>query len=389
MQMESVNQATLTPLVCQALQDETAAVIDWSHQPLEGGFSGAGVHRFQGQAQTTDGNKPWSLILKVVSPDTGGPAPTDFDYWKREGLLYQSALLADLPRDLIVPRCFEVAAYPGEECWLWLEDMGAIDNEEWSLAQYGIAARHLGQFNGAYLVGRPQPPYQWLRGPDVHQRLALAEPGIAELPRLCHHPLFAELLNETQVARIINLWEKRAHLLAALDQLPQTFCHRDAFRRNLIMRRDADSREQTVAIDWGSAGLGMLGEELVPLFAATLNFVAIDIDRIAELAELIFAGYLAGLRDAGWAGDERLVRFGFTALVTLKTGVADPAIKLPNVARRVAALPPDVEPPRLLNPGGTVQAAAAAHHWLDMGDEALALSECLKPDVLSKDFQCG
>lgn len=371
--LQSLNPAALTAIVRQALQDGTAAVLDWSYQPLDGGFSGSAVYRIQGRAQTSHGTQPWSIILKVISPATGGQAPSDFDYWKREALLYQSGLLADLPADLVAPRCFEIGEFPDQSCWLWLEDMGAVEDDDWPLAHYGIAARHLGQMNGAYLVGRALPQDEWLRLSDVRQRLALAEPGIAELPQLRHHPLFAELLAGDRVERITHLWEERDRFLTVLDQLPQTFCHRDAFRRNLMARQSADSRVKTVALDWGAAGLGTLGEELVPLFAATLSFVAVEIEHIPAMEQLIFAGYLAGLRDAGWQGDERLVRLGFTALAALKAGVADPAIKLPNVARRAAALPPGAEPPRLLSPGGSAQAAAVGQYLLDLGEEAHTL----------------
>lgn len=374
--VRAVTAVTLRPLVRSALDDETATVVDWFYQPLAGGFSGSAVYRFQGQAQTSSGVTGWSLILKVINPASGGSAPADFDYWQREMLLYQSGLLADLPMDLVAPRCFAIVDYPEEEIWLWLEDMGAAD-EEWPLAQYGVAARHVGQFNGAYLVGTPLPQQSWLRIVDVRQRLAQAEPGIAALPQLRDHPLFAELLAGDRVERILHLWTERERLRAGLDRLPRTFCHRDAFRRNLIARRGPDGRAQTVALDWGMAGLGLLGEELVPLFTATLSFVAVAIERIPELEDLLFSGYLAGLRDAGWQGDERLVRFGFTALAALKAGVADPAIKLPNVAQRAAALPPGAEPPRLLSPGGYPQAIARADHLLTMGEEALQLVDLL------------
>lgn len=90
-----------------------------------------------------------------------------------------------------------------------------------------------------------------------------------------------------------------------------------------------------ISFDWGMAGEGLLGEEIVPLFNATLTFVVIPIDA----------------------------------------GVAEPAIKMPNVARRAAALPPDIEPPRLLNPGGYAQAAAVGHYLLDLGDEACHLCQ--------------
>lgn len=367
--IESIDQATLNPVVRQVLAEETATVINWTHEALTGGFSGAGVYRIAGRAQTGAGSREWSLILKILSPAQGGLSPADFNYWQREALLYQSGLLADLPDDLLAPRCFAIAPQPDQSQWLWLEDMGVGAEDEWPLAQYGNAARHLGQMNGAYLTDRPLPQQPWFRLADVRERIALAAPGIPELSQLRQHPLFVELLTGNRVERIMQLWGERDHLLAALDKLPLTFCHRDAFRRNLMLR-DANGRAQTVALDWGGAGLGLLGEELIPLFAATLSFVAIDIARIPEMDRLIFEGYVAGLRDAGWRGDTQLVRFGFAALAALKVGVAEPAIKLPNVARRAAALPPDVEPPRLLSPGGPRQAAALGHYLLGLGEEA-------------------
>lgn len=157
----------------------------------------------------------------------------------------------------------------------------------------------------------PQQP--WLSSTaDIRQRLALAEPGIAELPH--------------------------------------TLCHRDAFRRNLRARQEPDGQPQTVALDWAMVGIGILGEELVRLFGLTLLFFSVEIERIAEMDALIFAGYVEGLRAAGWQGDARLARFGFTALAALLMGVGDPAIKLPSVARRIAALPAGAEPPPLLGP---------------------------------------
>lgn len=375
----SVDQAALTTFVRQQLQDETATITNWSHEPLAGGLSGSAVHRFQGEAETTAGLRSWSLIRKSFSPANGSQEPEAYDYWQREVALYQSGLLDTLPVDLIVPRCFGIEGDATEGYQLWLEDMGAQENEaQWPLAQYGIAAHHLGQFNGAYLVGRPLPDHAWLRKPDVHQRLAAAEPGIGELPTLREHPLFAPLLAGDHVERIQQLWAEREQLLAQLEQLPWTFCHRDAFHRNLFIRDDEAAQAKTVALDWGSCGLGMLGEELVPLFAATLKLVVADTNRLAEMDETIFHGYIAGLRDAGWQGEEQLVRFGFTALTALKVGVAEPATKMPNVARRVAALPPGVEPPKLLNPGGYQQTARVDRYLLGLGEEACRLCDKLR-----------
>ncbi len=368
-----LDETMLTPLVRDLLANTQAHLLDWSAQPLEGGFSGAAIYRIQGHAQTAGDTQPWSLILKVITPALGSPEPTAWDYWKREVLVYQSAILAGLPQVLVAPRCFAITEQPDAEFWLWLEDMVETETAPWSLERFGLAARHLGQWNGSFLVNATLPQAPWWRSADVRQRFVLAEPGISQLATLRDHPLFIELLTGHTVARVHQLWAERDQFLGALDRLPSTFCHRDSVPRNLMSRQRSDGTAATVILDWGMAGHGLLGEEIIPLFAGTLQFFEVEIARIAELEGLIFAGYLAGLRMAGWQGDERLVRFGFTALAALKHGMADPAIKFPRIAQRAAALPVGTEPPRLLSPGGYAQAAALQAHLLEMGDEARAL----------------
>lgn len=366
----------LTPLVGRLLADEQVVLSACAVQPLEGGFSGSPLYRVQGQANTRAGVRDWSLILKVIQPTTGSQELWQRNYWKRELLVYQSDLLAHLPGGLAAPRCFGITEQPAEEFWLWLEDLGEEEESAWPLERYALAARHLGEWNGAYLVQRPLPAQPWLSSPaDIGRRLALAEPGIAELPQLSRYP-FADLFPDNRLDRMLWLWAERQPLLARLAQLPRTLCHRDAFRRNLRTRQGATGQPQTVALDWAATGIGFLGEELVPLFALTLRFFTVELARIAELDALIFAGYMDGLRAAGWQGDARLARFGFTALAALLLGVGEPATRLPHVARRIAALPAGAEPPPMLGPG-PVQYIALQHYLLGLGDEARTLLAAL------------
>jgi hypothetical protein len=378
--LQAVDKAALTPLVRRVLEDDTADVVNWHWGPVEGGFGRSyGVFRFQGEAQSGGETATWSLILKVAGPASGSQDPAALDYWKREVLAYQSGLLDDLEGDLVAARCVSVAESPNEEFWLWLEDVVDRSDQAWSFERFGSAARHLGQFNGGYLAGEPIPELPWLSSDGLRKRLDMAEAGVAELPRLSHNPLFAGLSTEDGIERILGLWADREHFLALLDRLPRVLCHHDAFRRNLMSRQGRDGREQTVAIDWAAMGPGVVGEEIVPLFAGSLRFVPVDVDRIPELDDVIFTGYLGGLRDAGWHRDTRLVRYGYAATAALRT-VADRAIKWPRVARRAAALPAGAEPPRLLNAGGRAQ-AAAVHQWLlDLGNEARALIDVLSSE---------
>src|SRR5690606_34822323 len=54
-------------------------------------------------------------------------------------------------------------------------------------------------------------------------------------------------------------------------------------------------------------------------------------DEIVHLEQLAFAGYIAGLREAGWQGDEALVRFGYAATSALYMGLGRTGHLLPGV----------------------------------------------------------
>ena len=62
--------------------------------------------------------------------------------------------------------------------------------------------------------------------------------------------------------------------------------------------------------------LGVLG--LGALVAASLLRGAVPLAEAAALDEVAYAGYLAGLREAGWAGYPNAVRLGYTASVALR-----------------------------------------------------------------------
>ena len=82
----------------------------------------------------------------------------------REILAYRSSLLAGLPGHLRAPRVLRIEEGDDGNFWLWLEAVSDAYGRRWPLAQLGLAARHLGAFNGAYLVSRALPTEPWLNG---------------------------------------------------------------------------------------------------------------------------------------------------------------------------------------------------------------------------------
>jgi hypothetical protein len=321
--LQSVDRALLTPIVRDAVEDDAAELADWSMSPLTGGASqdagySYGLYRFQGNAKTENRIVPWSLILKATAGSlAGSDEPARWDYWKREVLAYQSGFLVDLPGDIEAPRCFGVVEYPDNEFWIWLEEIPAGIESDWSLKHYGQVARHLGQFNGGYLAGHPMPHREWFSSGRVKEWLEWSEPVLLKLPELCQNPLAKRWFTAGNIERTLRLRNDQAMLLELLERLPHTFCHHDAHRRNLTLRPGPSGKNKTVAIDWQIAGKGAIGEEIATLFGVSLQFASFPTQRAYELDRTVYESYLGGLRDAGWQGDERLVRFGFTASVAL------------------------------------------------------------------------
>ncbi len=201
---------------------------------------------------------------------------------------------------------------------MWLEELTDHIGQPWPLARYRLAARHLGRFNGAYLTGRPLPAAPWLSRGFLRAWVTRRATHAAKLPGIREHPLVRRAFPPAVADGVLRLWRDMDPLLDALDQLPQTLCHLDANPSNLFARRGADGQEQTVAIDWECVGIAPLGAEIVGLVSSGLWRGAVELAAARELDELAFAGYLAGLRAAGWQGEPRVVRFGYTATSALR-----------------------------------------------------------------------
>lgn len=313
--------AVLTPLVQAALQDNSAQVDTCQVDTLAGGAGDqgagtSGIYRLHGQARAGEDRRPWTLILKYSRPAPGSELSGD----EREWQAYASGLLAKVSGPFATaPRCFAAQTRPDGELWLWLEAIDDIGGD-WSPTEYAHAAYHLGTFN-AYFAQQPLDwPWlsrRWLRG-WVAQRA-----GDIDLLRTLasDHPDVSRAFPPDVASGILALWDDRETLLNALEQLPQTLCHLDAFRRNLLSRRQPDGQTQLVLIDWAFTGIAAPGEELAPLIVASEGFEHAAAPDMAGLEAAVYPAYVEGLRAAGWAGDPRAVRFAYCAAAALRYGL--------------------------------------------------------------------
>ena len=300
-----------------ALGDFDVEIPSWQRTPIQWQAiapTTAELARYSGI--TADG-QPWSVINKVIRQ---ADSRWNSD-WRREADVYVSGFLASLPPGITAPRVYLVDDTAGESS-LWLEDV-VESVGVWPLSRYAVAARDLGRFNGAYLAGRPvpeRPPLVtgWLVG-WVAMTGERALEHLAD-PAVIGHELVRRAVPEAWLDRLRALHSERARLLAALDRLPQTVSHLDAWRANLIARDSADTTE-TVAIDWSLLGLAPAGQEIAVFVTGARVWLGLGPDEAASLGELSLSSYLDGLRDAGWDGAEADVRFAYAASAALWAGI--------------------------------------------------------------------
>jgi hypothetical protein len=284
----------------------------------------AGLVRISGNATCADGGRSWSIIRKICrmpTEDEAAAVPADFlqrlamaHRWDREALAYESGLLVNLGGNLVAPRCHGVEWNEPMAC-MWLEYVGS-DSTAWPVDRYQLAARHLGQFNGQFLVGRPIPSEAWLSRRWLQNWIGAVESerlDVLDVDAIWEHPLVRATFapgSRDQLRQVRAEWPGNLDLL---DHLPQTLSHLDAFRQNLISRGGPKGQVETVAVDWSFVGIAPAGADASQLATSSVFNGGGEQPGIEEVDAGSWDGYLEGLADAGWRGDRRLVRAGYLA----------------------------------------------------------------------------
>ncbi len=131
-----------------------------------------------------------------------------------------------------------------------------------------------------------------------------------------------------------------------------------------------------MAIDWAMIGSGCVGADVANLVGGGLSFYDIPAAEGKEFEAVVLAGYMAGLRQAGWQGSPELVRFGFAATTVLHQGL--------GLTGMILLLLANEDGIRFYENffGGSIhdllpQRAIYQRYYYDLGEEALALLDKL------------
>ena len=257
-----------------------------------------------------------SLVRKELSaPD--GTAPADprwassvdarhWNYWRREAEAYRSAELRASLRGtgLELPAATVESTDTGAV--LWLEDVAGTPGPEFALADHVAVTRSLGHWQAGGLL-----TLDW-ESRDFIEQYSGSRPSPMHLlddDQAWAQPLIAQGWPPELRGGWRRLVANRRLLLDIMKRLPRTTCHLDVWVSNQFRRPSGE----VVLLDWAFAGDGAIGEDVgnhIPDAALDLFWPA---ERLAELDASCTEAYLAGLHEAGWAGQDSLVRLGITA----------------------------------------------------------------------------
>lgn len=306
-----------------------ASLLNWTGGPLSGGAGvGLGVWRLEGDARVAGRSRRWSIVLKGWAAHDPDSAPTSWDWPYREMELYRSGMLEHLADGVRAPHYFGDLVRDDGSIWVWLEDITDGTQPPWPTGRYGVIARQLGQYNGSFLTHRPLPDVPYLSRNWMRDWVELSAPAFHAFMADADLARRSVIYSPEVLEGFARLWNERHAFYGELARLPQTFCHLDAFSRNIFVREQPGEPDDTILIDWSYAGIGAIVEDLVPLVGASIVFMDAPVDDLAEISEIALDGYIGGLQDAGWRGDPRVLRQVFYRAMATRYGLGPMRIML-------------------------------------------------------------
>ncbi|MCM3633603.1 phosphotransferase [Paenibacillus camelliae] len=280
-------------------------------------FTTTAILHLHGLVQVNHELKSWSLVLKIIKPDTEEKDCLEHhNYWRREALVLQSGVLQELPHSINHAKCYLVEEQQDGTIWLWME---YVEGEfACTVEQFSYIARQLGRFNGAYLQGvNTLPEHEWI-----------CRAWLKSWTTASRHyaPNMESYVSGLSAESIQNTWTWYQELLNDIDayldslqQLPRVLAHQDLSQLNMMLVNTESSESRLVLIDWQFMSISGIGEDLGKLFGVNMSLGIIPPSQYQEFQDALFTSYIEGLRDMGWQGDARMAQYGFFISTALRS----------------------------------------------------------------------
>jgi hypothetical protein len=278
----------------------------------------------------------WPLLSRL--PDETARAEFVAYYpWHYELDIQQAGIGTVLPDGLRTPALHHVTRPDDSHMGLWWEYIEQRPGD-WTLADYRLAARLLGQLaarrrDGAAvndaLPAIARVPGSALRYYTGLRVLSGVLPAL-QAGQVWEHPILREALRQAGdpelPADLLALGERLPPLLDLLDKLPQTYAHGDASPQNLLL--PAGEPGTIAAIDWGFGTLLPVGFDLGQLLVGLAHATGSDLSLLPVIDAEIFPAYLDGLAREGYDADPAQVRAGYLGSLAARSALCAIPVEL-------------------------------------------------------------
>jgi hypothetical protein len=267
------------------------------------------VVRYSSTAETQNGTKRWSSVVKVVdsAEEAGGYAHASRP--ESEIQIYENDYLTRPSVPFRPAKCYKIGNPLDSVKMIWLEDLTGAVQPPWGPDLYLKVANHLGSFNGHFATHPIELPF------DVPVDIFAKKRALGALPdgleRLDKYRDSDEVRRAYANVDIELPW-RFAELFREITDLVKGFDHcisfGDAHARNIF-----PLEHETVGIDWANVAYDPIGTDVGLLAGSALTQHPEEVAMAAANQRQIFDSYLEGLRSAGWHGNADQIRLASLA----------------------------------------------------------------------------
>ena len=113
------------------------------------------VVRYSSSAETQNGTRRWSSVVKVVDSDLDLGRHARSDLPESEIQIYQNGYLNHNSVPFMPAKCYKIGNPLDNAKMIWLEDLTGAVQPPWGRYDYLKVADHLGSFNGYFAMNPP------------------------------------------------------------------------------------------------------------------------------------------------------------------------------------------------------------------------------------------
>jgi hypothetical protein len=274
----------------------------------------------------------WSVFVKQIQAVRHWPRlflvpePVRNDFaaqfpWRAELAIWDEAFAGRLPKHLRVPTLYRLTDLGDDRMLIWMENVDALSDADWTLDHFiraatalgGLAARRMDpQTLAATGMAKGLGLRMYVEGRVYHDAIPKLRDG-----EIWRHPRLAEAPGGLR-ARLAALAENCDTVLDRLDQLPQAVPHGDASPQNLLVPRSAP--DEFVAIDIAFQHPLAIGFDLGQLLIGLVHAGHLEPARLREIHERLVPAYVAGMAEEGYDADPADVHYGYVGSLLVRAG---------------------------------------------------------------------